>query len=791
MANQTNNQIFQLTPVATAIAVMFTGSGSANAAPDDATLPEVKVAAPKIKEDSYSVEKASSSKFTSPLIDTPKSVTVIPKSVIEDSGSVTLEDALRTVPGITFGSAEGGGSIGDRPFIRGFDSQSSMYVDGIRDVGGQTREIFALESIEVLKGPSGAYDGRGSGGGSINLVSKLPKAESFIAGSVGLGTDQYRRGTADANYMLSDDVAIRLNAMAHSADTPGRDDVDVRRWGFAPSITLGMNSPTSATLSYYHLQTDDMPDYGIPYTYTGASGNANQVGSAAFNRLQNGDKPVSVDKDNFYGLKNRDFRKTETDIGTATIKHAFSDTTVLRNTTRYGVTSNDYIVTVPDDSQRNVQNGSVYRAAKSRDSRTETIANVTDLSIQFDAWTIKNSVNAGLEFTREETRNQPYAILQQPQSLNGNGTNVTGCNANTTSTFDCTSLNNPNADDPWNGSVLRSPAETTSRAVTKSAYLFDSLELTKKWILNLGVRYDSYSTEADTPAYQRIVSAGNGASNAVGATVPKVSLENDKNFFNYQAGVVYKLQPNASIYASYATSSTPSGTTLGSGLDNLSGPTATAPLAGNQSLDPERTKSYEVGTKWDVLENLALTSAVFFTEKTNARVLLSDGSTAVAGKQEVKGLELGFAGKLTNKWQAFGGYTYLDSELVDGGLTNVGSNASPVFVPLSSVARGDQFPNTARNSASIWTTYAVLPNLTVGGGAFYVDKIYGNTLNTVSIPSYVRYDAVATYKIDKNLNLQLNVQNLTDERYFNAAYSSHYAQVAAGRLAFLTLNFKY
>jgi len=561
--------------------------------------------------------------------------------------------------------------------------------------------------------------------------------------------------------------------VAHSADTPGRDDVDVRRWGFAPSITLGMNSPTSATLSYYHLQTDDMPDYGIPYTYTGGAGNANLVGSAAFNRLQTGDKPVSVDKDNFYGLKNRDFRKTETDIGTATIKHAFSDTTILRNTTRYGVSSNDYIVTVPDDSQRNVQNGFVYRAPKLRDSRTTTIANVTDFSVQAKTWGIKHSINTGIELSHEETKNHPDRVVQ----------NVAGTNCATAgllTNFDCTSLNNPDAGDPWSGTILPGFTRTVTTATTKSAYAFDSLELTKKWILNVGVRYDNYSTDAD-------VSVGNANNNNVVLT----KLQNDKSFFNYQAGVVYKLQPNASIYASYGTSSTPSGTTLGTGSDNISGPTLTAPLAGNQSLDPERTKSYEVGTKWDVLENLALTSAVFFTEKTNARVLLSDGSSAVAGKQEVKGLELGFAGKLTNKWQAFGGYTYLDSELVDGGLTNVGSNATPVFVPLSSVARGDQFPNTARNSASIWTTYAVLPNLTVGGGAFYVDKIYGNTLNTVSIPSYVRYDAVATYKIDKNLNLQLNVQNLTDERYFNAAYSSHYAQVAAGRLAFLTLNFKY
>lgn len=768
MGQQVNKQLFQLTPVATAIAVMFTGAGSANAAPGDATLPEVKVAAPKVKEDSYNVEKASSSKFTAPIIDTPKSITIIPKSVIEDSGSVTLEDALRTVPGITFGSAEGGGSIGDRPFIRGFDSQASMHVDGIRDVGGQTREIFALESVEVLKGPSGAFDGRGSGGGSINLVSKLPKRENFIAGSVGLGTDQYRRGTADANYMLSDEVAVRVNAMAHSADTPGRDDVDVKRWGFAPSITLGLSSPTSATLSYYHLSTDDMPDYGIPYTYTGAAGNANVTGTAANNRLRFGDKSVSVDKDNFYGLKNRDFRKTETDIGTATIKHAFSDTTVLRNTTRYGVTSNDYIVTVPDDTQRNVQSGSVYRAAKLRDSRTTTIANVTDFSTEVKTGEFKHSLHTGLELSHEETKNHPDRIINIPGS--------TTCNAANLASFNCTSLANPNASDPWTGDTATGFTKTVSTATTKSAYIFDSVDLSRKWIANVGVRYDNYSTDAD---------AFNSSTNV------QTKLKNDKNFFNYQAGVVYKVQPNASIYASYGTSSTPSGTTIGTGSDNLAGPTATVPLAGNQALDPERTKSVEVGTKWDVMEGLALTGAVFRTEKTNARVTQADGTTVVAGDMLVKGAEVGFAGRLTNKWQAFGGYTYLDSEVVDGGQTNVGSNAAPVYVPVSDVALGSRFPNTAKNSASVWTTYAVLPNLTVGGGAFYVDKVYGNVLNTVSIPSYVRIDAMANYKIDKNLSLQLNIQNLTDERYFNAAYSSHYAQVAAGRLAFLTLNFKY
>ncbi len=710
------------------------------AASNDETLPEVKVAAPRVENEGYKAEKASSSKFTAPLIDTPKSVTVVPENVIKDTGSVTLQDALRTVPGITFGSAEGGGSIGDRPFIRGFDSQASMYVDGLRDVGGQSRETFAIESVEVIKGPSGAYDGRGSAGGSINLVTKQPKAVNFIAGSVGVGTDQYKRATLDGNYLLGEEVAVRMNLMSHTADTPGRDDVDVRRLGFAPSITFGLTTPTSLNLSYYYMKSDDMPDYGIPYTFTTAA-----------NRLANGDKPAKVDKDNFYGLKNRDFRETEANIGTATLKHAFSDTTILRNTTRYGVTSNDYIVTVPDDSKGNVKNGNVLRAAKNRNTRTETIANVTDISFEFDTGHVKHNFNTGVEISHEESVNRPYIIA----SLG------TTCTPALLTSFDCTSLANPDADDPWSGSITKDVNHDTTRTITKSAFAFDSMELSEKWLLNLGLRFDDYKTDLNKET---------------GGALAGV-YTNDKSFWNYQAGLVYKIQPNASVYVSYGTSSSPSGISGGNAADGLIGRTALSDLS---DLEPERSKSYEIGTKWDVLENLALTAAIFKIEKTNARVALADGTTDVAGTQEVKGFEVGAAGKLTSKWQLFAGYTYLDSELVDNG------DAAQAIRN-----EGNRFPNTARNSASLWTTYDILPKLTIGGGAFYVGEQFGNVDNSVSIPSYVRLDAMAGYQIDKNLSLQLNIQNLADKRYFDTAYSNHYAQVAAGRLSLLTLNFKY
>ncbi|SNR64897.1 catecholate siderophore receptor [Methylobacillus rhizosphaerae] len=732
--------LFNIKPTVSALAIAFTAVGGAHAAEENvqgsevSTLPEVNVTSNKDDVEGYKVNRASSTKFTAPLLDTPKSVTVLTEDLIRDQGATTFEQALRTVPGITFGAGEGGTPMNDRPFIRGYDSSSSTFVDGLRDLGSQSREIFNIERVEVLKGPSGAFDGRGSGGGSINIVTKTPKAENFVRGSVGLGTDSYKRGTLDVNYLLSDDVALRINAMAHDADVPGRDAVDVKRWGFAPSITFGLNSPTSLTLSYYKLKTDDMPDYGLPLTSNIPAGTIR--------------KPVSgINKDNFYGLKDRDFRKTEIDSGTATIKHAFNDDISFRNVTRYAVSRNDYIVTNPDDSAGNVANGTVWRNSKSRNSKTESFGNLSEFNFKFDTAEIKHNLSAGFEYSYEYTTNTPYLVT--------NAVSGRDCTAaNMIDSYTCTSLYNPNPSDPWLGTIAKGLTTTKSRTQTKSFYVFDSAEIAQDWILNLGLRRDIYSTGSD---------ALNSSTNV------RTKLDNDSAFWNYQAGLVYKIQPNASIYISHGTSSTATGTSNGDGTENIS--------AATENLAPERTKNYEIGAKWDVLSNLSLTSAIFYTEKDNARVTLADGTTALAGNQKVRGFEFGFAGAVTPSWQVFGGYTYLDSELVDNG--------------TATAQDGNEFPGIAKNSANIWTTYNVTDKWTVGGGANYMDRVYANTANTIIIPSYTRFDAMTSYKIDKNLTLQLNVLNLTDKRYYDKTFTTHFANVAAGRSAMLSLMFNY
>lgn len=703
----------------------------AQSATEASVLPEIKVT--ETAGSDFKADKASSTKFTAPILDTPKSITVITSEVMSQTGSATLVEALRTTPGITFGAGEGGNPTGDRPFIRGFDAQSSTYVDGMRDLGSQSREVFNLESVEVIRGSSSTFGGGGAVGGSLNLVSKAPLKEEMRAGSVAIGTDNYKRVTADGNFVLSDTMAFRLNAMYHDADVAGRDAVTNNRWGIAPSLTFGMNTPTRVNLSYYHMQSDDLPDSGIPYNNP---------------TLGRGDgQPVNVNRNNFYGLVNRDFRKTQADIFTARVDHDISSTLHVRNTTRYSKSSNDYIMTQPDDSKGNIYKGLVWRRTNTRDSEAKSFQNQTELFGELQTGSVKHSFSTGIELSREEGTRDSYTV--------NTGTNTCPAGAGAAGGYNCTSLYSPNPYDPWAGSIVRTNNPTNSVNSAVSLYAFDTMEFSKQWSVNAGVRYDNYRSSAVSAA---------------------ASLKNKSDFFNYQGGIVYKPTENSSIYASYSTSSTPVGLSNGDG--STEGGTLSAAI---QDLDPERSKTYEIGTKWDVLDKkMLLTAAIFRTQKVNARVTAGDGTTQLAGDYKVDGIELGVAGNLTKNWQVFGGYTFLDSEIVNGG-----GNAAGLAVA------GKQFPNTPRSSYSLWTTYAVMPKLTIGGGAFYTSRVYGNTANTKWVPSYTRFDAMATYVVDKNMTLQLNVQNLTDKVYFNQAYSSHYASIAPGRSAVLSLNVKY
>ena len=709
------------------------------------------------------VADPSSSKFTAPLVDTPKSVTVIPSKIIEQTAATSLTDILRTSPGITFGAGEGGQPLADRPFIRGVSSANNIFVDGVRDSGGQTREIFNLEQVEVVKGPDSAYSGRGSGGGSINLSSKTPKAESFARGSVGLGTDEYVRATADLNHAFNDSVAVRVNILGTQGNTPGRKNVDFSRWGVAPSLAVGLNGDTQLTVSYYHLDTDQTPDYGIPLTT-----------KTAQTRTTSG--ILAVDRRSFYGIESRDYQKTKSDIATFAIDHKISDDLSVRQVVRYSKSLNDYIVTNPGDggAAQFVQGQWwMKRGTKTRWNPTKTIAAVSDIHGQKVLGGLQHSFDVGIELSREENRNATYSTYTTSGAACPTGFTIAASTLASLGSGDCTLVYAPNDKDAWTGVINRAPA-AHNVAKTAAIYGFDTIKFGDKWLLNLGLRHDSY----DSRGVDVATTQANGVFTSVTYTPRKGSWE----FTNYQAGLVYKPTEASSLYISYGTSSTPPGISAGDQNSNTS--TGTGNLATVQ-LEPEDSESFELGAKANVFHDaLALSAAAFKTTRKNAQIQIDANTYAQVGEVEVNGFELGFSGNLTPEWQVFGGYTYMDSELVRGAYT--------------SVNQGDPLANTPKHSFSSFSTYRVTRAISLGGGAYYVSKSFGGNqggagggANKIYAPSYWRFDAFASWAISPKVDLQLNVQNLTDERYIARTNGVHHADPAPGRQAILTFNVKY
>ena len=773
-------------------------------------------------------------KAIAPLINTPRSVVVVDKQVIKETGSATLVEALRTVPGITFGAAEGGNPIGDRPFIRGFDSQGSTYLDGVRDIGAQNREVFAVEQIQVVRGSDSTLGGRGSAGGSLNIVSKMPRNENFVGGSITAGTDNYKRITGDVNYVLGSNIALRINGMWHDQDVAGRDAIFQKRWGVAPSLTIGVDGPTKLTLSYYHLDTEELPDSGIPFLYSianaplGTSYNEPALGNVTTISGQTG----YIDRDTFYGLTARDFRKSKNDQLTLRFDHDFGNGIRFRNTARFNHSSQAYIFLLPDDSTGNIfgtsatpatgagatrgdviTGGYVWRRANTRFGYSDSMTNQTDLYGKFKTGAIEHSFALGTEFSLEKTERGAFVLAT--------GSTVSPrCNTLTISRYYCASIFNPNPDDPWvnYASDAAGAAETPitrgapgtrtiNNANTKAVYAFDSISIGESLIVNLGARYDSFKTRTTLPL--------------IGGVRPQVERKDD--IFNYQAGVIFKPTSNTSLYASYATAATPPNSLLGEGQEPNGLGTVSATLnqenvqAAADALRVERTKSMEVGAKADLFDSkLSLTATVFQTETKNARVTGDNNTAQFIGERRIRGAELGFNGTVLPGWTVFGGYTYLDAKIVDGGFTAltaaaVGAQlAKVVLVP--SVNTGKAFPQTAKHSFTLWSNFEPVKGLTVGGGAFYTSRIFGGyqdnrsatqtaegvvTVNPATrviyrtVPSYWRFDARVGYVINDQLDLSVNVNNLTNKTYFNQVYTSHYAAIAPGRSAIATLNFKY
>jgi len=724
---------------------------------DAQALPGMQVEADRSSD--YRVEKVSSPKFTQSLLDTTQSIQVINKELIQQQGATTLTEALRNSPGVgTFYVGENGQTnTGDAIYMRGFDTSGSIFVDGARDLGTVSRDMFNIEQVEVTKGPDGTEYGRTAPTGAINLVTKQPVLGNGISGTVQVGSGQRHRATADLNRQMGETGAFRLNVLGQESGVYGRDQIENNRWGIAPSLAFGLGTPTRVYLDYLHVKQNNVPDGGIPTI--GLPGYSSPDGRAFLN-----DAP-KVDQDNYYGTTQDKDHVTQ-DLFTVIVEHDFDENVALHNLSRIGRTTQDYLLTSFMGSTANLltpkpadpSTWTIARSSPTFKHQSNRIAtNQTNLTATIESGAVTQDISAGIELTQEKARTIGIAPLAG-------------------STWPAANLYKPysHVGDLRYGET---GAHSDGKTNTAAAYFFDTLKFGDSWQVNGGVRIDHYKTDFSS----LVVCGARGGPVCgplrAGSIVPGVDAKKSDNLFNYKVGVLYKPAANGSVYVNFAQSQQPPG-------GNTLTLSSSANSADNPNFDAQKARTAEVGTKWDLMESkLLVTAAVYRTTVTNE--LVQDPTDLLyyqIGKKRVQGVELTAIGKITENWAITAGFSTQDATVEKGaGVTANGS--------------GD-LAYTPKRSFTAWTTYHLPFNLTVGGGARYQGGLQRGTDGAVGTPAYTQsywvFDAIASYPVNRHFDIQLNVYNLFDKEYVAAINKSGYRYTpATPRSAMLQANIRF
>jgi catecholate siderophore receptor len=736
--------------LAAGISVSLTTFAAVQAAAQEAAAKEEQeVTAPIVTaplevwgaEDTYTTDHLSSAKQTAPLLDTPQTVNVIPQQVIKEQGARNLTEILRNTPGISFNAGENGFAASANNFqLRGFDASGDIFMDGSRDSGSYTRDAFNIEDVEVFKGPA-ADNGRGSAGGYVNIVTKTPGLRDFINADVSYGFDEYdsedrRRATVDVNQKIDDSTAVRINALIEDSGVPGREMAEANAWGFAPSIAFGLGEEFRTVFSYEHVERNDIPDWGLPGAAFSETGSPDA--QAAFDPALSG-----ISRDNYYGLAS-DFDDVTSDVFLASFEYDLSSAVTLSNQTRYSVVDRQSRFTTPTG---NAGGGVINTQTLFYDRENKTLSNLTNLSYEFATGSLKHHLSAGIDLTKEESAAGRF-----------NGV------ASATNAY------NP---DPYRAGALPFvPASTNEVEVkTVAAYVYDTIEFSPQWQVTGGARAERYDAEVS-------------ASDASIGGLPR--YEESETLFGGKIGVVYKPAPNGTFYVSAGMAEDPHTSFLSNPDISRTGGNAFPGFV--PGVGPVTSINYEVGAKWDVLdERLSLTASLFHTEKQDVPVA-PRGTLIGYQDQVVQGLELGAAGQITPEWNVYGGLLLMDSErqldnpaLIDSiildPLNPAGNRAGDYGTATTS--DGDELAFTPNVTANLWMTYRFPVGLTLGGGARYLGSAWlgrpDDALRIVAngtygkLPAYTVFDAMVAYEVTENVAVRLNIENIADKTYLSTS----------------------
>jgi catecholate siderophore receptor len=710
--------------------VLSTSALSVNAEEaEEKTLPEVDVSASKLLPsqdvEGYLARGARTATKTETLLrDVPQSISIVTEEQIEDQAVRSIEDAVRYSPGV--GMAQGEGNR-DAVVFRGNTTTGDFFVDGIRDDVQYYRDFYNMERVEVLKGPNGMIFGRGGAGGVINRVTKEAGFDPVRELTLQVGSYDQRRVGIDIGQAISESAAFRLNAVVDEGNTY-RDGVSFRRHGINPTLTFQPSSQTKVVIGAEYYNDHRTADRGIPF----------------FDSPGRKERPFSTKESTFFGSAHESDTEAEVQNYYALVEHAFGNGLTIRNRTRYS-DFDKYYQNVFADSGVAANGNFTVRGYLDYTERQNTF-NQTDLLYTAHWGAIEHKLLGGVEMGKQKTDNSRLAAFFNNNftttgtqvTLNAN--NATELSRNTPVTYRANFVNGNNA--------FR---DNSTDIDIFAVYVQDQIVLSKHWEAILGLRYDKFET--DFNGIRR---------NATTNSPIAESFNVDDDFVSPRAGLIFKPIEQVSLYASYSMSYVP-----------RAGDQLTSLTVSNQTFDPEEFKNYEIGAKWDIRPELALNAAVYKLERSNVAINSpsATGQMQLVDGQETKGFELGLIGRITSAWSLTGGYSYQDAEISETQCASAGCapNAGDILA-------GAELQNTPRHQFSLWNRYDINDIWGVALGIISRSEMAAavpTRSREVTLPGYVRLDAAVYAKLDKNLRLQLNVENLLDKEYYLYAHNNN------------------
>ena len=673
------------------------------------------------------------------LADTPATLSILTQSQILDSGKSDLKEVLSGQAGVTLGTGENGNAFGDRYIIRGHEARSDVFVDGLRDPGMTTRESFATEQIEISKGPSATFAGRGTSGGAVNSVTKgALLSESFAIVDATAGSDDHSRVTLDTNVSLGTNTALRINLLEASETVANRDGITRDRRGALLAFSHSPSDRLNFAADVYSLDASDKPDLGS-YFDRDARSPINDI-------------PVYA--------QDEDFLDSEALSATLRAQYQLTDSTRLSGAYRTGHTENGYLATGANGTTRDQSDVIAPGLATIGLSTHQGWQEVDYSAAQFNLFhdtslgEIDQSWVLGIDYISEQVNNGVFTIDGAAETncvvggrggakasyclLNGNGALNSAVSTLIQRAF------------------TRGSTDAEVTIDTTSLYAMNTLSLSENWDLFVGLRQDRFD-------YTNVVSVGGG---------PAVYDYSDK-LLNGHAGLVFKLTEDANVYLTYSTASNINGGESDLGANCGYGGLCGSPDQVAQS-DPESIENIELGAKLQFLDDkLLATAALFQVSKSDVHESVGDAYTDLGtlntGENRVQGVEFSLTGSLTDKLSVQLSAAVMKSE---------------VTTSYSASNEGLALSNFADDSLFFHLRYQPIEAFAFGASYTYKSEMYGgqpdtaagydeaNARYSIVVPEYKTLDLFANWYISDNLNARFNIGNATNEEYWTAAYRS-------------------